>query len=731
MSFRNHEAEVSGLAIPESGNSVRSLIGAAVALGLVAIAAAVLTAASLRFPFYYMWDMDHTTVLDTLLIGDGLLPDHINHTGLGMYLWTRAALAAADALGVASPIAMTDLSSSLNPLLPLAGATTFLRLNSPVVALASALTAHVTVCILFRLRPFSLAAVVVLAFFLAQPWLIYQSSLIRTELYAILFWQLALLAVVIGLGRQGPVARTSCYTVAGLFLGLAYLTKFQAFVLTPIFLLLAKSIHEWMKEKGHGCNWSTEYSTVTIFANLASMAAFAIMIGVASHLELASNFFVISNDTTGQVSYGINIVALSFFALGFAAIAAQLAARRWTFVTTVFPSELAAALAAIQWGYVLAPLAGLLIFVSQPAQGLYYSLANFKVAFLRQFRGDEVFRLSRFLRTIGDLTAYDPIPIVLVATGAVVCLIIARSDGAAQRRSLRTISAISFLVLLLFIALFPIVRPTLRDVLWWHAPLNMLAVLSITAASLTLADGYRYRWARAALVPLVIAAVLDVHGVRQHFLRTDLNANIYGWDVRRAGLPVYAGNQVHYYNAIHQRIPKWEVTPGSNGASAFRQALDLSRVMRIVSFVLPNQDVSRTKIGVLEAGHTTSSERRAAIVEMPAELRGATVVDLHGLTPKGIGRLRPRAVSAAVELLDKIAKNSAGELILVVPRSDLSLFLFQAMRNEQPACKLSVTTRSDQGQLTQYCGSLANRYLELDPPGVAETFLVIQPRYAP
>ena len=39
------------------------------------------------YPFYFIWDMDHTTAVDTLLLHEGLLPDHISHTAFGMHLF--------------------------------------------------------------------------------------------------------------------------------------------------------------------------------------------------------------------------------------------------------------------------------------------------------------------------------------------------------------------------------------------------------------------------------------------------------------------------------------------------------------------------------------------------------------------------------------------------------------------------------------------------------------------
>src|SRR5262249_1139850 len=158
---------------------------------------------------------------------------------------------------------------------------------------ATAIAGYLTVCRLFCLRATSLAAIAVLVFFLAQPWLLYQATLIRTELYAVLFWHLALLAFVTALATQRRLPRLVLYTPAGTALGLAYLTKFQAFALVPIFFLLAKVGHDWIAAGDGHAVWAKRYGAGTIIANVAAVAGFAGMLALASRTEIGPQFFVI------------------------------------------------------------------------------------------------------------------------------------------------------------------------------------------------------------------------------------------------------------------------------------------------------------------------------------------------------------------------------------------------------------------------------------------------------
>src|SRR5215213_10476659 len=101
----------------------RALCACAIML-LTAFSLASFVWVSERYPFYFIWDMDHSAALDLLLINNGLLPDHINHTGLGMYLLTRLTSLVSWSIGTLSTLRFDNVAAALNPLLPIAEFTT-------------------------------------------------------------------------------------------------------------------------------------------------------------------------------------------------------------------------------------------------------------------------------------------------------------------------------------------------------------------------------------------------------------------------------------------------------------------------------------------------------------------------------------------------------------------------------------------------------------------------------
>ncbi len=83
---------------------------------------------SQRYPFYFIWDMDLTTAIDTVLINSGLLPDHILHPGFGMYLALASSAKLAHHFAGLSILNLGDIASSLNPLVGMAELTDFIKI---------------------------------------------------------------------------------------------------------------------------------------------------------------------------------------------------------------------------------------------------------------------------------------------------------------------------------------------------------------------------------------------------------------------------------------------------------------------------------------------------------------------------------------------------------------------------------------------------------------------------
>lgn len=182
-------------------------------------------------PYHNVWDMDFITTMDLLQMADGLLPQHINHPGAGLYLLQRWAWPfgrlSASSIGhvVASPI----------PLLPIAEATVWVRSLTLVPALLT--LAGCTWGLVSRLprekHLFSIALCMVIATF-AGFWG-FQVEQVRSEMYAIGFYSVAF--ACLPLLSRPPKFRA--LMLVFFFAGVGFLTKFQGFFLHAALLLLA------------------------------------------------------------------------------------------------------------------------------------------------------------------------------------------------------------------------------------------------------------------------------------------------------------------------------------------------------------------------------------------------------------------------------------------------------------------------------------------------------------
>ena len=80
-----------------------------------------------NYPYYFIWDMDHITALDTMIIQSDMLPDQICHPSFGMYLTLFFTEKIGYYFNLLSALNLKDLYNSLNPLAAMAELTSFIR----------------------------------------------------------------------------------------------------------------------------------------------------------------------------------------------------------------------------------------------------------------------------------------------------------------------------------------------------------------------------------------------------------------------------------------------------------------------------------------------------------------------------------------------------------------------------------------------------------------------------
>lgn len=189
-------------------------------------------------PFHNAWDMDLITVMDLYQMADGILPQHINHTGMGLYLIQRWALP----LGNLSAHTLSEVLNSPLPLLPIAEATVWVRSLNVIPAVFILLGCTWGLVGLFNKSQSKIAAIsisLVIATW-AGLWGM-QLFVVRSELYALGFYSLAFALIM-----QKRVHRYFPLIMSvSILAGIGFLTKFQGFFLhAAILFLLWESIPE-------------------------------------------------------------------------------------------------------------------------------------------------------------------------------------------------------------------------------------------------------------------------------------------------------------------------------------------------------------------------------------------------------------------------------------------------------------------------------------------------------
>ena len=189
-------------------------------------------------PFHNAWDMDLITVMDLYQMADGILPQHINHTGMGLYLIQRLAWP----LGNLSAFTLTEVLNSPIPLLPIAEATVWVRSLNVIPATLMILgCTWGLVGLLNKSQPKLAALSIALVIATWTGLWGMQIYFVRSELYSLGFYSIAFALIM-----QKRIHRFFPLIMSvSIIAGIGFLTKFQGFFLhAAILFLLWESIPE-------------------------------------------------------------------------------------------------------------------------------------------------------------------------------------------------------------------------------------------------------------------------------------------------------------------------------------------------------------------------------------------------------------------------------------------------------------------------------------------------------
>ena len=616
---------------------------------------------SCDYPYYFIWDMDYITVLDTVLIQSGLLPDHISHPSFGMYLPLFFSEKIAYLLGVLSALDLEDLAGSINPIAAMAELTDFVRLHSPFLSVGTAVLLCMAIRVMFGIsRWYFLLFLFVLG---SQESLTYHSSMVRSELYSVFYWSGAVLTMAMAAKAASPIKKWGGLLVTGLLLGLCFLTKIQSlFYIAALMVLLllvfsffqAPQKQERRDIKRKGAYWILAVSLFNVIAFL--------VLGIASYSTPVPR-----GVPTWAVAFGVTPIAVTFFLPLLLLFLCQLFL--WltnrvssdTFRFSCFFSVIAA-------GFMLC-FAFYFLLYSDVSVSLNYMLLNFKMVFLRVSKLVNITEpLAYYISNFLSYLYYNPT--IFVVNIALNLLLVFGYLLGFLRITRNQVVLCLLITILAFVNIVVGTRFILRDIIWKEVLLNFASLLYF---AVLVSRATRYRLTLAGIGSGLLVVLFFVNCIHTHNMpeRIDANYNHYGWWEDKFFSSVYGGNQRKYKEIIQKKY-----TP-TTAWIARTKAVDHKRIRRTVDFVFKNQTITHRNIGIVFDGFSAWSKAPDyRIAEAPPALQGSILVDNASLAPERTRFFNEEYVRQHSEYLDKFKNSSPAGQMSVLTRRDLKIFLF-------------------------------------------------------
>jgi hypothetical protein len=634
-----------------------------------------LISVSQRYPYYFVWDMDHVAVLDSLLINSNVRPDNFGHPGFGMYLALTASQKAARALNVISISTLTDVEESLNPIAGMAEMTDYSRRHSPFLCVAIVLMLWTALCLTFKVP--SRYGFLFLLLLGSQESLTYHAAPTRSELSSVFFWSAATRAAAAAATTPRTPVRALGVLGVGLLLGLSFLAKVQALLylaaticIVLLFISLADEERRPPAVSRRRLYALTSLSVLNIlcFTGL-TIVAFrthipdGIMMFASADAIMSFRSQIPGGVFTFAYGYGITAPAVGV-ALGLLGLLLVLLR---ALTRNDVPREglrVAALMTVLAAGFFLS--FGLhFLLLSDRAVSWTYLVYDFKVLFFRHTYLIAV--QPSWATTAADFFTHNPL-LYLAHLALLVTLAVGRSRNAI-RVSLAQLLLCAAATALALVNLRVGVRFVLRDAIWAEMLVNFLS-LAYFAIIVTRARQHRARLSAAGAT--LIAALVAVNGILSQTMlkRIDANYNQYGWRPEQLAAEVFNGNQ-HRYTAILDT--KYDE---DTRAVALRAATDHAAIRRTVEFVFPAQSPNHRYIGMaVEKLPVWTRYPNYKIAELPPSLKGAIVVDASSLPIHG--RLyQEKLVREPSEYLDKFKASASTDVLPVLTRHDLRILMF-------------------------------------------------------
>ncbi len=625
---------------------------------------------ALRYPYFYLADMDLLAPLEALNINSGLKPWVTQHPGYGMYVFDALTLRAAAFFDLVSAAELRSVEASLSALLPMAELTSVIRLYSPVLVFIIALSLWGVAASVGRFSP--LMSVLVFAAIASSEGLAYHAAMVRVDLYSVFFWSLALpLAAAAGLAR-GSQWRIALCVATGFFLGVAFLTKIQSGV-----HLAAAALLFWVVQALPDPSGIAQEGPKKIAAQRFGLILAAINFCVLSALVVTAKYtdgqrFTLFGvvDDPGNYAGVHSARAVSVVVAALALMVFQIP-KLSTWRPMALVSILARTATPVVAGGVLAVLSPLVLYRS-PATGIHFALHNLQNLFwtdLFLFRRSEP--TDTILAAVSGYRWWVIAGLVAAASLVTIAVLVARSPR--PWSALAMAAAWPGFAAAVTLA---VVRTAPRDVLWFDTACALSTFMLVAIALRVATRGRRAITAAAAAIALFVCAG-NAARLAEFPSRMDTNYHIYGW-TESPWFDSWLGSP-RYNDMMKARYPE------PTRALAARQARGHYRLRVMTAHIFQNAHVTLANVGPLAVGQPLWRNHREWVVsEFPRGYAFAHVVD-----PLEVPLKRRAFLSHVMkheEWLDRIVPPPAeaggqapGGLVRalsILPRRDIEIVLF-------------------------------------------------------
>ncbi|MGE4106216.1 MAG: hypothetical protein AB7F66_03310 [Bacteriovoracia bacterium] len=612
-----------------------------VVLGLVAVSLYfVYFRLYASYPYYFAWDMDLTVSIDTLIIQSGQTPVHLNHPSFGLYFLVAWAQRFVQLWGELSVFDYPDLKVALNPMAAMAEHTDFIRKLSPAVALATVFFMWAAVVRAFRLT--GGARVWLLLLFGLLEGGLFHATLVRSEIYGMLFLAAGWFALACAVRAARPVGRLGGVFLGGVALGLAFLTKIQ-----PIFILAAVPLMLFVFAQ---FNRVTMAELVQIperhrfgrqmwrWLAAGNLGFFLVCLFVAYRVPIPFDL------GTFHESFKINLFAKAMALLLVGLALAVYLGPRWR---AYRPWEGMVRSITLVMSGVFASFALHFFVYLSPRMGAKYFLYDFKMLFVRIPASVQIRTWEGFWSTLVDQVALYP---WIFGANLAAFFVFLASRRVRERG--RVALALGLEGLVVLNTAFGTRTDRMQDLVWLE-PFPLVVGFCLLAlawparrpAATQFTWPVSLSWALAVLSLIVGAHACGTRG------RADDYLQYYGWQDHYWFDNVYGGWMGVYKEAMENLY-------GENAALkniGARKARDFHRVRRDAQFLLRNVSVDHRNIGVLAEGFPLLAKRLGRrLSKVPPSLKEANFIDVNALRADGI----------------------RGEKLAVRMRADLKVVLF-------------------------------------------------------